>query len=455
MLNYSFYPFNKALEDIDGSDLSLLRKISEGWYIDYKVQGLKIVDYGKHLCAFANQYGGWLIIGVSEKNDGSRSADEFLGVEKSNVEKITLEIREAASSHVNPEILYEEKVIDGPLEEIGLVEGKSIIVIGIPRSFNTPHIHSSGRIYRRLADQSKPKEETDRYILDELWKRGNEHREKTIKRLTQIPELPKSQSSQPWVHIYFKPSEWQLSPEKKLSFDEFVRIVTNSDNSVVGVHAPMTAVHSAVNGFVARQIANNDPSLATLTFRWWHDGVVRFDVPLNLYDFSGFQETHEKNIYAKQFCRIAYERRYENMNIVDYSIFPQVLAALTNCYLHMLKAIGDNRDVYSCFTLINIFHTSPYVDSKGFIERIESYSLPLTMDCEIVFPKEPTEDSMLIHQAALRDADCSDRETYQSVPYVFCGSIIYNIFTCVGLVSDINVFEDTEMLGFSKVNNLT
>jgi hypothetical protein len=218
------------------------------------------------MSAFSNQYGGWLVIGVSEKKDGSRTADEFLGIEKIEVEKNTIALREAASAHVSPEVLYEEKVIEGPIDEIGLAEGKAIVVVGIPRSVSPPHIHSSGRIYRRIADQSKPKEETDRYILDELWNRGEEHRKKNAKLLTEIPELPECQSDSSWAYIHFKPSERQLPPNKLLAFDEFVRIVKNSDKSMNGAHAPMSAAHSALNGYVARQIEHNNPSLASLTF---------------------------------------------------------------------------------------------------------------------------------------------------------------------------------------------
>ena len=452
MLKYSYYPFKNDLEKIDGSDLSLLKNISEGWYIDYKVQGLKVADFGKHLSAFANQYGGWLIIGVSERDDSSRTADKFPGIDKSEVAKVSLALREATSAHVNPEVLYEEKVLDGPIDEISLEKGKSIIVVGVPRSVNTPHIHSSGRIYRRVADQSKPKEETDRYILDELWKRGNDHQEKLKRALTNIPKLPECQSKLPFAHIYFKPSDGQLPPKKKLEFDEFVRIVTNSDKKIFGVHAPMQAINTTVNGFVARQIEGNDPSLASLSLNWWHDGTVRFDIPLNVYDFSRFLDTHETNKYAKQYCQLAHSNGYQEMKIVDYSIFFQTATSLVNCYLHMLDSTDDKRDVFSCFTLRNVFQTSPFVDSKTFIERIKKFSLPLTSEQDIVFPREPTEDNMFLHKAETRFSNYTNNETYQPIPYCFASPVIYMVFSSVGLVSDVDTFlKDTDLWGFDKV----
>lgn len=455
MLNYSYYPFQKDLENIDPEDLLLLKEVSEGWYIDYKIQGLKITDFAKHISAFANQYGGWLILGVKENSNGSRTASEFVGIQKSDLEKVSRDIREASSSHINPEVLYEEKVIDGPVDEIGLADGKSILIIGIPMSQNTPHIHSSGRIYRRLADQSKPKEETDRYILDDLWKRGNDKKSKIAKFLTSPPALPSNQSETPWAHIYFKPSQGQLGPAKRLAFAKFSNIVRNADKNVLGVHAPMQVINSTADGFVARQIEGNNPSLATLTFRWWHDGVARFDIPLNFFDFDGFVETHHKNKYVKDYCSLAYEAGYSEIKIVDYSMFVQAVASLANCYLHMLKATEDTRDIYSCFTLRNVFHTSPFVDSEKFIERAREYSIPLTVDENIVVPLDPSERNMFFHESSKRCVNFESYEEYQPTPYIFSLPIVYRVFEAVGIVSDLDVFlDDIEAWGFGKVNNV-
>lgn len=456
MLRYSYYPFKNSLEKVDGSDLILLKEVAEGWYIDYKVQKLKIEAYAKHLSAFANQYGGWLIIGVRENNDGSRTAAEFPGIYKDDIEKISRDLREAAAAHVNPEVLYEENIIDGPIDEIALEDERSIIIVGIPRSVNTPHIHSSGRIYRRLADQSKPKEETDRYILDDLWKRGNENQKTITKFLTQTPGLPERQSGTPWVYVYYKPSEGQLPPENILAFEEFVRIVTNTDDNILGVQVPMQAVHTTPNGYVARQIKGNDPSLASLSINWWHDGTVRLDVPLNTYNFSNFLETHENNKYAKQYCSLAHDSGYQEIKIVDYSIFTQVVASLTNYYLYMLNSIEDKRDIYSCFTIKNVFYTSPYVDSDDFIKRIKKFSLPLTMEKNIVIPGEPTEDTMFFHSAKWRSGDYADHDEQLKRQFQFSSPVVYRILNSVGLFSDVDTFaSDIESWGFEKVHNVT
>lgn len=456
MLSYSYYPFKNSLEEIDSCDLLNLKFVSEGWYIDYKEKGIKVSDFAKHLSAFANQYGGWLLVGIKENSDGSRTASEFPGIPNNELEKVLRDIRESAAAHVNPEVLYEEKVINGPIEEVGLIDGNSILIIGIPMSLNTPHIHSTGRIYRRLADQSKPKEETDRFILDDLWKRGNDHQVKTTQFLTKIPDLPNSQSCSPWVHIYFKPAEHQLGPDAKLSFGDFSKIVKNKEKDVLGVQCPMQALQTTADGYLARQIEGKDPSLATLSFRWWHDGTARFDIPLSLFDLDGFLDTHSTNNYAKTFCHLADRLGYSNIKIVDYSLLVQAVASLTNLYIQILNFTGDRRDTCSCFTLRNVFHTSPYVDSELFLKRIQEDSIPLTTDDVITIPQEPKESNMFVHSYSSRDVDFTSQTEYQPIPYLYSIPIFYHIYQSVGIVSSLDDFtEDAEAWGFNKINHVS
>lgn len=442
LLNYSYYPFVNKLDDIDYTDLKLLEQVAEGWYIDYKRQGLKIIDYAKHISGFANQYGGWLIIGIDESPDGKRTAQKFLGIPLDEVEKISTELREAVSAHINPEVLYEEKIFYGPSTELGLDKDRAIVIVGIPMSNNTPHIHSSGRVYRRLADQSKPKEENDRYILDELWKRGEAKKSSVLKFLNNLPELPASQSESQWAHIFIKPSESQLPPSKLLSFNEFSKFVTNINSSVKGINAPMQSVSATVDGYIARQIDSNDPSLVSLTIRWWHDGTVRFDIPLNNY---GLMElvSNTKNDYALDFYNVATRTGYKELKVIDYSIFSTVLFSLVNVYLHILKLRDDKRSFYSSFHLKNIFYTSPYIDSFKYIERIKKLSIPLSMDRDISFPAEPTEITMIKHNNPFgKCCDIVDEKGFPTASVEFSIKLLYKIFNSIGIVNNIDDFVD-------------
>jgi hypothetical protein len=418
----------------------MLKEVSEGWYIDYKSQELKISDYAKHISAFANQYGGWLLLGVKESDDGRRVASEFIGIPNEKIEQISREIREASAAHCNPEVLYEEEVYDGPIEEIGLDEGKSILIIGIPMSRNTPHIHSSGRIYRRLSDQSKPKEETDRYILDDLWKRGKDYQDKVTNYLKSIPDLPEPQSETPWVHIYLKPASGQQLPEKKLNFKSLSNIL----NDIAGTSVEMDSINSTVDGFVARHMGDNDPSLATLSFRWWHDGRFRMDIPLNQYDITNFSRTENKNKYLDEFFSLIDGFGYKNIKIIDCSPLSNLLAALVNIYLNILEHLTDTRDIYSCFTLRNVFYIYPYFDSKKFLERAQKYSLPVSTEKVIRYPIEPKEQTMILHKRKLRFSSESSFEERLEIPYLFSGLLFYKILESLGVVSDVADINDED-----------
>jgi hypothetical protein len=396
MLSYSYYPFKNVLENIDGSDLLLLRDVAEGWYIDYKRENIKQDDYAKQLCAFANQYGGWLIIGVeeSQEKENQRMASDFIGIDTNEIGNVTLRIREAASSGVNPEVLYEEKVINGPIHDIGLKEGKSIIILGIPASNVTPHIHKSGRVYRRIADQSKPKEETDRFILDELWKKGEKHKQRLHKLLTDLPPMNDGQADVPFLHVFFYPSSTQLVPAKKLTIKEFRNISINLDDQVKGLTVELDSSYRAVNGYVGRQVHNNNPLDNGLTLRWWDDGRARMDIPLNTYNNAGLLEATKYSHNAIEFEKLL----SDGTRVVNYSNLVLVLMAACNMYTHMLKCTGDKRHIYSCFTLRNVFHTVPFIDSSDYVTQCYEYSVPYVLESDIVYPELPDEDNMMLHK---------------------------------------------------------
>lgn len=445
MLTYIYYPFKNSLEILEAKDLIALREIAEGWYVDYKSQPLKTVDFAKHLAAFANQYGGFLFVGVKEADDGSKCAGTFSGIDDAGLINLSIQIREASSAHINPPVLYEEKIIKGPCEELGLPKNKSVVIIGIPKSVNTPHIHSSGRIYRRLADHSDPKPETDRHILDDLWKRGEAHRLQVSKFLSETPPLPESMSNSSWAYIYFRPDENQPKPSKQLTFDEFNEIVTNSNNKIQGAFAPMDAVYASPGGFTARQTKNNNPTLPTLTFRWWHDGTARLEIPLNKYSLKALLESKAKYKHAEEFCTLAYQLNFEQTTLVDYSWLLRATSGLANIHLHLSQKLEDNRDIFSCFVLKNISYTSPFLDTNQYLSRIKKFSLPLTVDNEIRQPFEPNQNNMFCHKFH-GVADQPEEIAKQAKPLIFVAPLIFWILQSVGAIQKIEDWiDDSEM----------
>jgi len=201
MERYSFSPFDVGPEALTGPDLAVLKGVAEGWFVDYKREAVPPRELAKHLSAFANQQGGWLFIGV-EEDKTTMTARAFPGIPTATVPAVRVQLREATSAHVAPEVFFSIKVVDGPVPELGLPNGRSIMIIVVPESSHTPHIHSSGRIYRRVADQSDPKPETDRRVLDLLWNRRERVKVALEQLLRDNPVLAKDETN-PRAYAFF------------------------------------------------------------------------------------------------------------------------------------------------------------------------------------------------------------------------------------------------------------
>jgi hypothetical protein len=196
----------------------------------------------------------------------------------------------------------------------------------------------------------------------------------------------------------------------------------------------MDAVYASTGGFTARQTKNNVPTLPSLTFRWWHGGTARLDIPLNRYSLDALFESKGKFKYAERFCKLANQLNFKQATVIDYSWLVLATSGLANIYLHLLKSIQDDRDVFSCFVLKNISYTVPFLDTDQHLSRIMKFSLPLTVDNEIRQPSEPNQDNMFCHNIKI---NLPEDITEQAKPYIFASPTISFILQSVGATQNI------------------
>jgi hypothetical protein len=452
MYKYPFNPFAEPIEKIQAHDLSVLRTVAEGWYVDYKRESIKIDDLAKHLSAFSNQYGGFLFFGINEAQDGSRKAGSLNGISREEIPSLSQRIREAAVAHVNPPVLYEERVVEGPCEEIGLSAGRAILILGIPQGSNPPYIHSSGRIYRRLADQSKPKEETDRYTLDNLWRRGQKWQEDLAEFLRQTPEMNGIQKDSTWAYIYIVPDP-NLPAPTTLSFEQFHLYTGQCQGSMSGPRLPMQSVYSASGGYVARQTANNNPGYACLGLRWWHDGIARLEIPANTFLVQEFIRRQEEYRHGKEFVTELLRQRLTrgDITICDFSHLLLCLASLSNMYLHLRRAISDNRRVYASYELRNVFYKVPFVDSLEYIKRASSCGVPVIQDRTIRQPESTRMYNMLSLSSETENPEASDADSVIEAATTFAAPIAFQVLLAAGIVHDSTHMADHEIWGSPTV----
>lgn len=254
-----YSPFDKTLHDLQPSDLTLLRNVHEGWYVEYKREVVNANALAKYLSAFANTYGGWLFLGVKEQSKDNPVADEFLGISEEDVDSTLQSLRHSAADHLSPAPFFETTVLRGPCAENGLAEDKAIIAVEIPQSHTAPHVHKDGRIYRRVADGSEPKPETDRFVLDQLWRRAEPIREMTREWVERDPEFSKGEEKMPYVRVLLCVDPWcQRDPWLGAPLSEIRRILTS--HAIAGMPSvPFDTVYTTAGGIIARQLKGNDP----------------------------------------------------------------------------------------------------------------------------------------------------------------------------------------------------
>jgi predicted HTH transcriptional regulator len=193
----AYSPFGRELEEIQPSDLAVLKTVSEGWYIEYKEMFPGQASVAKSISAFANTYGGWLFYGIKESSDGERSAGAFPGIDVQTAATNDQQIRQAATEKINPIPYFVTRVLRGPDPSIGLAPDKAIIMVYVPQGVDAPYLHATGRIYTRVGDASEPTYITDRHTLDLLTARSEKTKSKFTQFVHSRPRFPDNQSSVP------------------------------------------------------------------------------------------------------------------------------------------------------------------------------------------------------------------------------------------------------------------
>lgn len=397
-MRIDFNPFDLDLTEISVSNLETLKSVSEGWYVEYKSQLTSPKNIAKSLAAFANHYGGLLFYGIMESQDGSKFAGSFPGIKKSEVPKSLEDLRNAARNSINPTPYFETRVLEGPCAEIGLSVECSIIMVLIPYGKDAPYIHSDGRVYRRVADCSDPRPETDRFILDNLFQRRKIAREGLRSFLEKRPMASKGEEGKSFLHLYLMTDPLNLSARSvDLGFAKFRELMSDPAPTDLGLSVRFDNIFTMSDGFVARQIGTNEPHGIVLTWHYFFDSSALVTIPLSsaaimdgVADFL-LDYREATNIFEE--IKV---RRLRSGTLIDINNLFYAVSAIVGQYKKLIHESKIDGPVYTKARFENIWRRIPFFDTSKYVRWIKENGFPLIQFDEELAPPRDTFESLRI-----------------------------------------------------------
>ena len=316
-------------------------------------------------------------MGVVE-NKGDLTAEEFPGLSEQQVSNVVQTLRDASRDCVNPEVYYEHRVFDGPIEEIALPAGKSIVVIHIPQGPEPPYVHADARIYRRVGDSSAPKPETDQSILDRLSRRAQQSRDRLEQMVTRVPLTSKGEEDNCYLHLTITSDPYEIGGHRfDGTFEDFSEIMGKDP-------IPFDNIFTRAGGFVARQVTNKDPYYRLLTWDFDLHCHSFITLPINILDTRA--ETFASYNTGSSFAEVVNPFPPLSSRLLDLNqVFKATLAIAT---VH--RRLAAKADIYGPFYfkiyIENAWRKVPFIDMPSFLSHVQKFGVPVVQEDDVLAP---------------------------------------------------------------------
>ena len=350
-------------------------------------------------------------------------------------------LRQCAAEYLNPTPHFQTQALDGPCSATGLAKRCSIIGVQIPQSHTAPHVHKDGRIYRRVADSSEPKPETDRFILDQLWRRGDRIRDYTREWIERDPEFSKAEGETPYVRIllcvdpWFQRDVWLSAPLPK------IRKIMMMDP------VPFDTFYTTADGFTARQAKNNNPHNFVMTWRMQRNLASEIIIPLPRYSSDEIESlVVHLNGYknTEQFMTLLKAQEYQEPWIADLNQLLSLLCDFVAKYRRLLRLAEADGEYYFKARILNVWRLLPFVDVKTILREYEKFGLPIVLDSEVMYPTGYEPESFRL----LEETSVAGEKREEAVTSAFQAQLI---FSCIALALGVPALVEPEDSGKAKV----
>ena len=383
-----YAPFDKDIKDVDPSELQSLKEVHEGWYVEYKSQLVKPQSLAKSLASFANQFGGWLFLGIDQdKHTGT--AGGFPGISNEELPQVLESLRNAAKDIIRPVVEYRERIFPGPIESIGIDSNHFLLAIYVPEGPNTPYVHNDGRIYIRIGDSSSPDHAKDRATFDLLFRRGEDKRQLLKLQTDRTPKLSDIEGEHSYLHLSIQSDPYAtLGHRYTASFTEFSEMMKKG-------FLPFDNTFATLDGFVARQVENNHRYLRLLTWELSRDGHSFVTVPMMRLSCSTSAGTTKAAGHAglvpgsetaKKFCRIVNQNGLSDCPILDLIQLAPIVMAVFRRHRTIMGQANISGPLHTKARIVNVWRTIPFIDLPEYIEHVEKHDIPLIQWNEFEWP---------------------------------------------------------------------
>ena len=374
-----YRPFSDDLAEVSGEELERLRNVHEGWYVEYKQQLIGPRELAKSLSSFANQYGGWLFLGIVEDGE-NHVAKDFPGIPDSEIPNALESLKNAAKDLLNPPLFYNVRTFPGPIDSIGLREGRSIIVAQVPEGPNSPYIHNDGRIYRRVGDSSQPTSVSDRATFDLLALRGEETRSRLTDRVLWSPVISQAEENQPFLHLSILSDPYEtMGHWYDGKFSDF-------SETMKGHRLPFDNLYTTPEGFIARQVGRNNPDKRILTWHFSKRCHSFITIPISTLHAHVSHPIWREYTIGMSFLSKLASTEISHRPVLELNLVLNLLGAVLHRHRVLVSRANILGPFYLKARLENIWRTIPFIDHSKYLDHINTYGFPFVQVAEITVP---------------------------------------------------------------------
>ena len=374
-----YRPFAERLDDVSPEELDRLKGVHEGWYVEYKEKLVSNRDLAKSLSAFANQYGGWLFLGVKEDAQDNVAAS-FPGILDSEIQSVLDSLRNSAKDLLNPTVYYNVRKFEGPIGSIGLPAGRTIVVVQIPEGPNSPYIHNDGRIYRRVGDSSQPTPVTDRTTFDILAQRGEEARLRLAERVLWSPAISQAEEEQSFLHLSILSDPYEtMGHWYSGSFADFSTIMQEWT-------LPFDNIFSTSDGFIARQVNQNNPIYRVFTWHFHRRCHSFVTIPVPTIQASFGDPIWDNYTIGDRFVDELVRRGITFSRILDLNAIIDIIGSIMRRHRILTGNAKVTGPFYMKSHLENIWRCIPFVDNSAYLQHVCKFGFPVIQDSTLVVP---------------------------------------------------------------------